>query len=242
MIAIKDHMKQAWTVSGKRIPVTVLKADSCYIVAPATVAGRMLVGTGAKKLKNMHKPQRAQLSKAGFSFGFARMEEVQMKDGQELTAGAKVSPEALFTIGDIVDVAGTSKGKGFTGVVKRWGFKGGPRTHGQADRERAPGSIGSGTTPGRVYKNKHMAGRSGNARVTIEDLQIVNIDSTTGEIWVKGLVPGARNGVVTITKISDGKFEGLKVTPVADSVIPEPEVQSQASGIQNEEVKEVTQA
>lgn len=208
IIATKRHMTQAWTTEGVRIPVTVLRADDCMVIGKATVEGKILLGAVKKKLKNMNKPQRSQLEKAGLSVGFRKMSEA-VADGEslQLPVGTKVSAGEAFSVGDIVKVTGTSKGTGFTGVVKRWGFAGGPRTHGQADRERAPGSIGSGTTPGRVYKNKKMAGRAGNERVTIEGLQVVAIQGD--EVWVKGLVPGAMNGIVTITKVGPGKFSGL---------------------------------
>jgi len=97
-----------------------------------------------------------------------------------------------------VDVTGISKGKGFAGVVKRHGFGGGPRTHGQSDRQRAPGSIGAGTTPGRVYKGMRMAGRMGNARVTVQNLQVVLVDAERNLLAVKGAVPGAKKGLLVI--------------------------------------------
>lgn len=105
--------------------------------------------------------------------------------------------------GDVVDVRGVSKGKGFAGVVKRHHFKGGPRTHGQSDRERAPGSIGQTTTPGRVYRGKRMAGRMGQEKVTVKNLRIVDIRDDL--IFLKGLVPGARNSVVSIKKKGEDK-------------------------------------
>ncbi|MBI1982210.1 MAG: 50S ribosomal protein L3 [Candidatus Levybacteria bacterium] len=109
----------------------------------------------------------------------------------------------VFKPGDIVDVIGVSKGKGFAGVVKRHHFKGGPRTHGQSDRERAPGSIGQTTTPGRVYKGKRMAGRMGHERVTIKNLQV--IDVSEDKILIKGLVPGPKNSLVMVRKVSEDK-------------------------------------
>jgi len=104
--------------------------------------------------------------------------------------------------GDFVIVSGISKGKGFTGVVKRWGFKGGPRTHGQSDRERAPGSIGQTTTPGRVWKGKRMAGRMGQKRVTIKNLKVVNLDEKTKVLTLSGPVPCPRKGIIKINKIT----------------------------------------
>jgi len=116
----------------------------------------------------------------------------------EYKKGDKIRVDEVFKVGDKVKVTGWSKGKGFTGVVKRWHFKGGPRTHGQSDRERAPGSIGQTTTPGRVYKGKKMAGRAGGKRVTISGLTITNIDQDILE--VKGLVPGPKNGLLIVQK------------------------------------------
>lgn len=105
--------------------------------------------------------------------------------------------------GDIVDVIGVSKGKGFAGVVKRHHFKGGPRTHGQSDRERAPGSIGQTTTPGRVYKGKRMAGRMGHERVTIKNLRVVDVSDNF--LLIKGLVPGPKNSLVMVKKVGEDK-------------------------------------
>jgi large subunit ribosomal protein L3 len=106
----------------------------------------------------------------------------------------------FFNIGDKVDISGTSKGKGFQGVVKRHHFAGGPRTHGQSDRERAPGSIGQTTTPGRVYKGKRMAGRMGSKRVTIKNLEVIKVDKNG--LIVKGLVPGAIDSLLEIKTVS----------------------------------------
>lgn len=113
-------------------------------------------------------------------------------------------------MGDIVSVTGVSKGKGFAGVVKRHNFRGGPKTHGQSDRLRAPGSIGQTTTPGRVYRGKKMAGRMGQDTVTVQNLKIVDLDSVNKKIFIAGLVPGAKHSQVTITRMGeDKKFEPL---------------------------------
>ncbi len=118
---------------------------------------------------------------------------------------AKVELAELFKAGDKVKVTGWAKGKGFAGVVKRWGFKGGPKTHGQSDRMRAPGSIGQGTTPGRVYKGKKMAGRMGGQRVTVSGLKIFGLDQENHFLLVTGLVPGSRNGKLIVKKMKEGK-------------------------------------
>lgn len=100
--------------------------------------------------------------------------------------------------GDLVKITAVSKGKGFTGVVKRWGFKGGPRTHGQSDRQRAPGSIGQTTSPGRVWKGKKMAGHAGNKKVTVKKIKVISLDEKTKVLALKGPIPGSRKGVVRI--------------------------------------------
>jgi len=225
LLATKSRMTQAWTKAGIRIPVTVLSAKDCVVVGQTAKQDRLLVGAGKKKLKNMKKPVRSTIAKAGFSFGIRQMKEIRV-DGDEkqnLAVGATILPSQVFKIGDIVKVTGTSKGKGFTGVVKRYGFHGGPRTHGQSDRERAPGSIGAGTTPGRVYKNKRMAGRAGNETVTVLGLTVVSINDASGEILLKGIVPGTRNSMVTITRTGEGKFDGLlEVKAAATAPVSEP--------------------
>ncbi|MFW6110067.1 MAG: 50S ribosomal protein L3 [Patescibacteria group bacterium] len=114
-----------------------------------------------------------------------------------------VSSVANIEAGDVVTVSGTSKGKGFAGVMKRWGFKGGPRTHGQSDRERAPGSIGGTTDPARVWPGKKMPGRMGGRRVTIKGLQVMKVDEEKGHLLVKGSVPGFSGGSLEIKKEND---------------------------------------
>ena len=106
----------------------------------------------------------------------------------------------LFDEGDLIEVTGTSKGRGFAGVVKRHGFRGGPKTHGQSDRWRAPGSIGSGTTPGRVVKGLRMAGHMGNERVTVQNLRVIRVDPARNLVAVKGAVPGPRGGLLLLKK------------------------------------------
>lgn len=127
-----------------------------------------------------------------------------------------------FSVGDMVAVTGTSKGKGFAGVVKRWHFKGGPKTHGQSDRQRAPGSIGATTTPGRVLKGKHMAGRMGGRTVTVKNLHVVSIDPEKKELVVSGPVPGNFGDVLKIRKISAGSLKELEHKVVAQVVEGEP--------------------
>lgn len=205
ILAIKKATHQNWTSSGKRIPVTVLSVAGNVVISKAET--KTTIGFGKKKDSRSKKPQLAMLKKLGIAFGVNTIRE--MSGTTERLAGDTIVPSDVFTVGDTVKVTGTSKGMGFAGVVKKHGFAGGPKTHGQSDRERAPGSIGNRTTPGRVFKNKRMSGRGGNKTVTIENMQVVAVNNEAHEVWVMGLVPGAINNTVSITKVKDGKFEGL---------------------------------
>src|SRR5437588_900142 len=156
-----------------------------------------------KQIQKLLRVQEKRQRRPGPELGpFKVLREVGLQEdaaAEKLELG-KQFDASLFTVGEEVDVVGTSKGKGFQGGVKRHGFRGGPRTHGQSDRTRAPGSIGSGTTPGRVLKGTRMAGHMGNARVTIKKLEVVQADAERNLLLVKGSVPGANGGLVTIKK------------------------------------------
>lgn len=140
------------------------------------------------------------LKKAGLDKKPRFFRTVKVKDGADLKAGQEIKVGEILAVGDKVSVTGMSKGKGFAGVVKRHHFKGGPRTHGQSDRERAPGSIGMTTTPGRVFRGKRMAGRMGGDRVTVSGLKVVSVDQEKNIIVVSGVVPGAKKGLLVIKK------------------------------------------
>ncbi|MDQ2713411.1 MAG: 50S ribosomal protein L3 [Chloroflexota bacterium] len=154
-----------------------------------------------KQVQKLLKVQENRQRRPGPEVGpFKVLREVDLQDGSdgvELGASFDVS---LFTVGEAVDIVGTSKGKGFQGGVKRHGFAGGPKTHGQSDRHRAPGSIGSGTTPGRVQKGRRMAGHMGHDRVTIKKLQVIQADPERNLLLVKGSVPGANGGLLMVKK------------------------------------------
>jgi large subunit ribosomal protein L3 len=156
-----------------------------------------------KQIEKLLKVSQNRQRRPGPELGpFKVLREVGLQAGTSLGSvelGAKFDA-SLFSIGEEVDIVGTSKGKGFQGGVKRWGFSGGPKTHGQSDRQRAPGSIGSGTTPGRVLKGTHMAGHMGDARVTIKSLEIIQADPERNLLVVKGSVPGANGGLLMIKK------------------------------------------
>jgi large subunit ribosomal protein L3 len=156
-----------------------------------------------KQIRKLLKVEENRQRRSGPELGpFKVLREVGLQEGattEGIQLGAKFDA-GLFRDGEAVDIVGTSKGKGFQGVVKRHGFGGGPRTHGQSDRTRAPGSIGSGTTPGRVLKGTRMAGQMGNARVTAKKLQVIQSDPERNLLVVKGSVPGANGGLLMIKK------------------------------------------
>jgi len=156
-----------------------------------------------KGITRLLKIQENRQRQSGPELGpFRVLREVPLQHGaslEEVELGKTFTAE-LFRVGEAVDIVGTSKGKGFQGGVKRHGFGGGPKTHGQSDRHRAPGSIGSGTTPGRVLKGTRMAGRMGNARVTMKKLQVIQADPERNLLLVKGSVPGANGGLLMIKK------------------------------------------
>jgi len=201
ILGIKIGQTQRFLNDGQRIPVTAIQAGPCVVTQVKKAA--IQVGIGEKRQKNVKKPVLGHIKKAGLKIAPRFLREIRIA-GEEadtnLKPGSLIKVGEVFKPGDVVDVTGTSKGKGFSGVVKRWGFAGGPRTHGQSDRERAPGSIGSTTTPGRVLKGKKMAGRKGNQRVTVKNLKIVEIDEEKNLLLVKGLVPGAKRGLLIIRK------------------------------------------
>lgn len=200
-------MTQVFRDDGVVVPVTVVLAGPCSVTQLRAVAvdGYDAVQLGFQEKKNLNKPRRGHV---GNTEHHRFLREFPVEDIKAVHIGQQVTVQ-LFEQGELVDVVGTSKGKGFQGVVKRHGFAGGPRTHGQSDRLRAPGSIGGGTTPGRVYKGKQMAGHMGNARVTAENLEVVQIDQERNLLLLKGGVPGASNGLVIIRKTQKGSHVGV---------------------------------
>lgn len=195
ILGTKKGMTQGFSEAGIRLPVTVVKTGPNLVVKikNGENAERTILAYGDKKIKNIKKPILGILKGVPLSF----LTEV----AGEAKEGEWIKPSDVISLGDLVKVTGISKGKGFAGVVKRWRFAGGPKTHGQSDRERAPGSIGQGTTPGRVYKGKKMAGRMGGGKITVKNLEVISVDDQKGEIRLKGPVPGANGAFLRITKI-----------------------------------------
>lgn len=187
---------------GKAVGATKLAAGPCVVTAVKTKEkdGYEVVQLGFGQRKKSGKALAGLVKKAGLQACPRVLKEVDSDPGETLVLGQEVRVEAVFKEGDSVALTGISKGKGFAGVVKRWHFKGGPRTHGQSDRERAPGSIGSTTTPGRVFKGKKMPGRMGNERKTVKNLRIIKIEAEKNWLWVAGAVPGTKGSLIVINK------------------------------------------
>ena len=198
----KVGMTQVFDESGEVIPVTVIEAGPCFVTQKKTVKkdgyAAIQLGFEEVKPKRLTQPQRGHLQKNNLP-PLRHLREIRLSEGElkSYEEGQKISI-SIFEVGEIVDVVGISKGRGFAGVMKRYGFGGGPTSRGQSDRQRSPGSIGQGTTPGRVYKGKRMPGRMGNQRVSAQSLQVVLVDPQRNLLAVKGSVPGARNGLLLI--------------------------------------------
>jgi large subunit ribosomal protein L3 len=214
VIATKLGMAQGWTNTGKRVAITRCRVDNNIVVgtqpAPEVDKTKAIfeIGYGARKLKNMTKPLQGRLTKGGFSLGVRGIKGVRVTtgEGQELPkVGDKITVESILEVGDVVQVQGTSKGRGFAGAIKRHGFHGGPKTHGQSDRERSVGSIGAGTFPGHVWKGKKMPGHYGVDSKTVSGLVVLHVDAATQEVWLSGPVPGSMSSIVTINKTGKTK-------------------------------------
>lgn len=197
LIGKKIGMMQYYTDSGLSVPATVLDVSNNYITRKVLKDDKVvLVEVGKDKKKNFNKSEEGMYKSLGF---VPVITEASTKEITDLELASVITPE-IFKVGDKVSVSGISKGKGFAGGVKRYGFHGGSRTHGQSDRERAPGSIGSGTTLGRVFKGTRMAGHMGVDNMTIKNLKVLMVDSEKNLIVVKGSVPGTSNRSYLVIK------------------------------------------
>jgi len=194
----KIGMTQIFREDGRVVPVTVIEAGPCVVTQVKTLEndGYEAVQLGFGDVKRRNKPQAGHLKNSKLS---RYLREVSTDDTSEFEVGQTIGVD-IFEAGEKIDVIGKSKGRGFAGVMKRWNFGGGPRTHGQSDRARAPGSIGGGTTPGKVYKGLKMAGHMGNRRITVKGLEIVEIDLERNLLLIKGGIPGATNSLVQIRR------------------------------------------
>ena len=242
-------------VQGTRVPITWVKCGPCVVTQVKTDEKdgyfAVQLGFSEKRIKNISKAVQGHLQKALPNFptslklrGASKtqksqnsdkaprfLREVRLEKAADLKVGDIVNLTDIFKKGDVIQVTGTSKGKGFAGVVKRWKFAGGPKTHGQSDRHRAPGSIGQGTTPGRVLKGKHMAGRMGNDRVTIKNLIVVDLDREKNLLAISGALPGANGGLLIIKKLASGSLEELvDEAPKVVEQVEEPEAEGKEGG------------
>jgi large subunit ribosomal protein L3 len=200
LMAKKIEMTQSFSEGGKQLPVTVLEVQPAVVTRLRTLDQdgyeAIQVGYGSVKPNKVSRPVSGQIKNIAAKPRHFREERVASLDGVEV--GSEVLLDDVIKVGDMVSVSARSKGKGFQGGVKRWGFAGGPKTHGQSDRHRAPGSIGSGTDPGRVWKGLHMAGHMGHRNVTVSGLEVVSVEGN--RIMLKGAVPGSRSTWVKIVK------------------------------------------
>ena len=201
LIGKKIGMTQRFEVGGEMV-VTAIEVGPCFVTQIKTEAkdGYNAVQLGFEESKRLNSAEKGHLKNIGL---LRHLREVAVDDVAAVQVGQKFDVD-IFKAGDIIDVIGTSKGKGFAGGVKRYHFAGGPKTHGQSDRHRAPGSIGSTTTPGRVWKGQRMAGHMGHDRVTARNLKVIEVDLPRHVLWVHGAVPGPRKGLLIIRKTIKG--------------------------------------
>lgn len=194
LLGKKKEMTQMFKEDGTVVPVTLIELGPCTVAAVReNPAGKPSVVLGFDSKKSVNKAQKEEWKDLG-SFAFVR--EFPLEEGESFERGQTLTAE-VFEAGQKVDVIGTSKGKGFQGVVKRHGFHGSPASHGHKDQLRMPGSIGAGG-PQRVFKGTKMAGRMGGDRVTVQNLEVVNVDTKTNTVAIKGAVPGSRDGFVIV--------------------------------------------
>jgi large subunit ribosomal protein L3 len=224
LIGRKLGMTQRFAEDGNVIPVTIVTVGPCTVVQKKTVKKEgyesLQLGYEAKKEKRTTKAMKGHFSKKGLPLQ-AKLKEFRIED----SAGYEVGEElfvAGFKVGEKVHVQGTSKGRGFQGVMKRWGKHGGPASHGSGFH-RSPGSIGMRTWPSRVFKNMKLPGHMGDATITIKNLEVVEIRPEDNLLFLRGAVPGARNGLVVITPVSGdlGTRETLRKAKVVEEVAPE---------------------
>jgi large subunit ribosomal protein L3 len=203
LLGRKLGMTRIFDENGVVTGATLVEAGPCFVTQLRTAEqdGYTAVQLGFGERPRPNKPAKGHLKKAGLpdKNGLEALREVPADSTDDLELGARIDA-SMFAQGEIVDVVGTSKGRGFAGVMKRHNFHGGPKTHGQSDRWRHSGSVGSGTTPGRTFKNMRMAGQLGDARVTVKNLRILSVDPERNLVALRGAIPGPNGGLVMIRK------------------------------------------
>ncbi len=203
LLGRKLGMTRIFDENGAVTASTLVEAGPCFITQLLTPErdGYTAVQLGFGERPRPNKPHKGHLKKAGLPDrqGIESLREVPADSLDDLELGARIDA-SIFAQGEIVDVIGTSKGKGFGGVVKRHNFSGGPKTHGQSDRWRHSGSVGSGTTPGRTFKGMRMAGHLGAARTTVKNLRILSVDPERNVLVIRGALPGPRGSLVLVQR------------------------------------------
>lgn len=242
LIGIKIGQSQGFLEDGTRVPLSLVRLDKAVITQVKTSEknGYSSVQIGLGEKKKTTKSLQGHFKKANLKFTPRKLKEIRLEKDSTLELGTEIVSEEILAPGDIVKVTGVSKGKGYAGVVKRHNFRGGPKTHGQSDRERAPGSSGQSTTPGRVYRGKRMSGRMGNETVTVKNLQVIDLEN--GVLSIIGLIPGPRGAAVTVLKTGvNKKFKSLYKVVSADEAVAEEAVAEEAAVPVEEKVEEVAQ-
>ncbi|KPL04862.1 MAG: 50S ribosomal protein L3 [candidate division Zixibacteria bacterium SM1_73] len=203
IIGKKIGMTRIFNQEGHSIPVTVIEAGPCPVVQVKIKEkegyGSVQLGFGEKRKTLFNLPLSGHFAKAKVE-PKRMLKEIRIKEGKKVEVGQEVKVD-IFSVGDRVCVTGISKGLGFQGGVRRHKFHGGPKSHGQSDRLRAPGSIGGSSFPSRVFKGQRMAGRMGDSKVTVRNLMVAGVDAEKNLLLVKGAVPGKRNSYLTIKKV-----------------------------------------
>lgn len=207
LIGKKIGMSQLFDDTGNVIPVTVVETGPCVVVQKKDVArdgySALQLGFGKQKNQRVNRPLRGHMAKAEKG-SFRVLREFRVDDVSGYEVGQELTVTDLVQPGDLVDVTGTSKGRGFAGVMKRWDFGGFSRTHGTHEYFRHGGSIGNRSYPGKVFKGKRMAGHWGNERVSIQNLRVVEVRPEENLLLVKGAVPGANGGLVLVRRAVKG--------------------------------------
>lgn len=207
LIGKKVGMTQFYNAEGNLVPVTVVQTGPCVVVQKKESAkdgyNALQVGFGSKKSQRVNKPIQGHMAKAGKG-AFVVLKEFRLDDVSKYEVGQELKVSELFKVGDRIDVAGISKGHGFTGVIKRWSFAGFPGSHGTHEYFRHGGSIGNRSYPGRVRKGKKMAGHWGDEQVSIQNLEVVDIRAEQDLMLIRGAVPGAKQGIVIVRLAAKG--------------------------------------
>lgn len=236
LLGLKSEMQSKFNELGQIVPVTTIVAEPNIILK----VGENKAQIGFGKTKRVKKPQNEYVKAAGFmpryikevTFAVSQSENTKYNPGDKLDV-------SIFEPGDIVKVTGITKGRGFAGGIKRWGFHGGPKTHGQSDRHRAPGSIGQTTTPGRVFKGKKMAGHYGAEQITVIGLEVVDVNAKENRLFVKGSVPGSKNGLLILQKTGKvKKFVPLTGKTIREEKSPADKTQEVQKSKEPQEVQE----